>query len=411
MPRERLILLAPITPAPGGNGLAMRCELFRRAAGTRFEAATVVVPVAGAAPEPTDAAAVVVEPDPDRARAAVAGLIASAVWRRRLSVAGDLPRPARAASPGLAPGVAKAIAERLPGAEITAVHVMRSYLAPLGVAVAERLGVTRLTLDLDEDDAAFAASVGDAGGARAYTRLLDAFGDRFDAISASAAREAGAVAARHGLRVSQIPNAVELPDRPSRRRPPRQRAEISLLFVGNLSYWPNVDAARRLVSDVLPAVRRRLRRTVRLRLVGPCDAQIAGLAGPDVEVTGFVSNLGPVYAAADVVVVPLRFGAGTRIKLLEAFAHGVPVAASPLAAAGLDVGHGRHLLLAEDAEQLAAAVTEIVEHPGLAERLAAQGGALVRERYSTGAVIPIIIDFLAPRGSSAGTAPQPAVPL
>ena len=82
-------------------------------------------------------------------------------------------------------------------------------------------------------------------------------------------------------------------------------------------------------------------------MVGPHDAQLDRLAGPDVEVTGFVSDLDTVYAATDVVVVPLRLGAGTRIKLLEAFAHGVPVVASRVAAAGLERLDGRHLMVAD----------------------------------------------------------------
>jgi glycosyltransferase involved in cell wall biosynthesis len=129
-------------------------------------------------------------------------------------------------------------------------------------------------------------------------------------------------------------------------------------------------------------------------LVGPDDPQVAELAAPDVEVTGFVADLRSVYAAADVVVVPLRSGAGTRIKVLEAFAHRVPVVASPVAAAGLDVCHGRHLLLAEDAEAMAAAVAAIARNDELAERLVEEAGRLVRERYSTGAVIPVIAEFL-----------------
>ncbi len=94
-----------------------------------------MVPVAGAMPEGTDPAAVdvIVEPNPDRARAGLARLIGSRVWRQRLTAAGELPRPARPASPGLAEAVAEAVVERLPG-DIAAVHVMRSYLAPLGVA-------------------------------------------------------------------------------------------------------------------------------------------------------------------------------------------------------------------------------------------------------------------------------------
>jgi glycosyltransferase involved in cell wall biosynthesis len=389
--RPRLILLAPIRPAAGGNGLAMRCELFRRAAATRFEVCTVVVPVAGSLPAgaclaPAD---VTVAMDPDRARVGLSTLLANPVWRERLTVAGALPHPARAASPGLS----VAVVDALPADRFAALHAMRSYLAPLAVAVAEELEIGVLTLDLDEDDAAFAANFSEAD-ASAYQRLVESFGGRFDGVSASSAVDARSLAARHGLTVDYVPNAVEIPPGAQRSRATGGRRDVSLLFVGNLTYPPNVEAAERLVHDILPAVRRALDRPVMVSLVGEHHPHLARLAGPDVLLTGFVTDLGPVYAVADVVVVALASGAGTRIKLLEAFAHGVPVVASPVAAAGLEVTGGRHLLLAEDAEQVAAAVAAVVEDDGLAARLAQEAGRLVHERYSTSAVIPAIAQFL-----------------
>ena len=111
--------------------------------------------------------------------------------------------------------------------------------------------------------------------------------------------------------------------------------------------------------------------------------------------TGSVEDLRPVYAGADVVVVPLATGAGTRIKLLEAFAYGVPVVASSVAAAGLEVRDRVHLLLADDPDGMAAAVAAISKDSALAGRLTEAAGCLVRERYSTSSVIPLIDDFLA----------------
>jgi glycosyltransferase involved in cell wall biosynthesis len=80
-------------------------------------------------------------------------------------------------------------------------------------------------------------------------------------------------------------------------------------------------------------------------------------------------------------VVPLRAGGGTRLKILEAFAAGVPVVSTPLGAAGLEVVDGEHLLLAEDPGALAAATLRLIEDDDLAERLARQARSLVLERY------------------------------
>jgi glycosyltransferase involved in cell wall biosynthesis len=360
-----IVLLAPLPPAPTGNGLAMRTDLFRRAAA---DVRTVVVPVAGQLPDGVPTAPhVTVAPSPGAGRAAAVALLADPVWRDRLARAGEL--PARAASPALVDAVASVAVDVRP----IGLHVMRSYLAPLGAALAERLQVDWATLDLDEDEP----------GAE---RLVGVFGPLFDGLSAASAAEAEAIGARHGLAVTHIPNAVDVPA-------PRAEARSgtgSLVFVGNLTYAPNVAAAMTLVCDVLPELRRRLPRPVRALVVGPHDGSLAGLARADVDVTGFVPDLGAVYASADVVVVPLRTGAGTRIKLLEAFAHGVPVVASTVAAAGLDCKDGEHLLIADGAAETVAAVERLFADPELAQRLAAAARALVRMRYATDAVIPAV---------------------
>jgi polysaccharide biosynthesis protein PslH len=392
-------MLTPIEPAPTGNGLSMRAELFRRSAPPHADVQTLVVPVAGRLPRRSAGDLAVVTLDPSAARRGALALAAEPVWRRRLARAGSLPPTARAASPGLADAVVVSVRDRRP----FALHVMRAYLAPLGVAVAERLGAMWTTLDLDEDDAAFARSIDDSEGAAAYERLLDVFGPFFDGLSVASPDEAAAIGERHQLSVDHLPNAVLPSLAPLAPRGPEKRELPALLFVGNLTYPPNLDAVDLLVERILPAVRRRLGRRVRLTLVGPHDGRLDGLRAADVEVTGFVSDLAPFYGAADVVVVPLRSGAGTRIKLLEAFAHRVPVVASSVGAAGLEVRDGRHLLLADDCDRAAAAVEAVLTDGELAARLTDEAARLVRERYCTDAVVPAIRDFFARAAARAHT--------
>jgi glycosyltransferase involved in cell wall biosynthesis len=390
---ERLILLAPIEPAPSGNGLAMRTEVFRRSAAAGADVRTVVVPVAGCgSPDATRlTGVVVVPPDPVAARAGVTRLVGELAWRERLARAEPLPRLARAASPGLVDAVVRACR----GKGCVALHVMRSYLAPLGVAAAERLAPAWVTLDLDDDDATLAATFGDLEGAAAYDRLLAVFGGLFDGLSAASVPEAEAISRRHGLAVEYVANAVDLPEPGELRATAGAREEVSLLFVGNLTYAPNVEASRVLVEAILPRVQRRLDRPVRATLVGRHHPDLKRLAGPRVTLSGFISDLSPVYAAADVVVVPLKRGGGTRIKLLEAFAYGVPVVASRAAAAGLEVTGGRHLSFAEDPDEAATAIATILTAPTLAAELSAEGKRLVRDRYCTDVVVPEIREFFA----------------
>lgn len=389
-----MVLLAPIAPAAGGSGLAMRTELFRRAAELDHEVHVVVVPVAGGAPP---AQGTLVPCDPLQARAGMRSLLVEPAWRERLARVGRLPRAARAASPGLA----DAVADALGGLRADALHVARAYMAPLGVAVAERLGVAARTLDLDDDDvAAFAAVHGDRREARAYGRMIDVFAPLCGRLCAASASEARAIAARHGLPVEHVPNGVDIPASLARAPAP----ELRLLFLGNLTYAPNVEAARTLASELMPLLSERLAgRVVRATLAGEASPAVQRLASPSVRVLGFVAQLAPLYAASDVVLAPLRSGAGTRIKLLEAFAHRVPVVATPAAAEGLEVEHRRHLLLADDAAALVGAVAELAADPELARRLSERAARLVAERYSHEAVIPRIRAFL--MGASAAAQP------
>jgi glycosyltransferase involved in cell wall biosynthesis len=323
-------------------------------------------------------------------------LFGEAGWRERLGRAGWLPSLARAASPGFA----DVVVDTCRGGHAAGLHVMRSYLAPLGIAVAERLAPAWTTLDLDDDDAAVAASLGDQGAAAAYDRLLGVFAPLFDGLSAASAPEAQALSTRHRLDVEHIPNAVDLPEQDRTRRGADR--EVSILFVGNLTYVPNAQAAHALVEEILPRAQSRLGRAVRLTLVGHHHPELKRLAGPSVELAGYVSDLSAAYAGADVVVVPLTTGGGTRIKVLEAFAHGVPVVASPVAVAGLAVSNGRHLMLADDPDRTVAAIAAVVTAPALAAHLTEQAQKLVRARYCIDVVSPQIRDFFTRAATRAG---------
>ena len=98
--------------------------------------------------------------------------------------------------------------------------------------------------------------------------------------------------------------------------------------------------------------------------------------------TGQVPDVLPYFETADVFVVPLLHGGGTRLKILEAFAMGCPVVSTSKGAEGLAAVDGEHLLIAETAEALAESIERCLSDPGLAGRLAAAGRRLVGEEYS-----------------------------
>jgi glycosyltransferase involved in cell wall biosynthesis len=154
-----------------------------------------------------------------------------------------------------------------------------------------------------------------------------------------------------------------------------------LLFVGLLTYPPNVDAAGFLADVVLPAVRRRVPEA-ELRLVGRTGPEVDALGDrPGVTVVGRVDDLAPELAGAAVAVAPIRFGGGTRIKILEAFAHGIPVVTTTVGCEGLDVEPGRHLLIGDDPQTFAAACVRLLLDPARRRELASAASARFEERY------------------------------
>ncbi len=163
-----------------------------------------------------------------------------------------------------------------------------------------------------------------------------------------------------------------------------------LLYLGQFGYRPNEAAAVELVRDVLPLVRERVP-TAMVDLVGrnPTEA-VRALGGPGVDVMGEVDDILPSLHRARAMVVPLRAGSGTRLKILEAMAAGTPVVSTPLGAAGIDAVDGEHLLLAESAADLAAAAVRVLTDDALAIRLSEAARALVEERYDWQVFAPTV---------------------
>lgn len=187
-----------------------------------------------------------------------------------------------------------------------------------------------------------------------------------------------------------VPNSYDLADDGATRAP---GDEPVFTMVGLLTYPPNADAAAYFADVVLPVVRNRLPTAV-FQLVGRYDDVAGRLAGtPGVRLLGAVDDLDPVFASSTAVVVPLRAGGGTRIKILEAFARRVPVVSTALGCEGLEVRAGRELLVAESPEAFAAACIRVYEDAALAASLVEQGHALWESRYRAGDVRAQISDL------------------
>lgn len=196
--------------------------------------------------------------------------------------------------------------------------------------------------------------------------------------------EAAAVRALEPGVIARAVPAYALPPPLAPRDPPRS---VALIFVAGFLHQPNVDAAVWLVREIMPRIRA-AHPDVTLALVGSNPpSSVTALAGDDIEVTGFVSEeeLGKRYAMARIAVCPLRFGAGVKLKVVEAMSRGVPVVTTPIGAQGLD-GIEAVCDVAKDAEAVAAAVSRLLGDDELWAARSKAAAAFVAERFSPDAV-------------------------
>jgi glycosyltransferase involved in cell wall biosynthesis len=202
-----------------------------------------------------------------------------------------------------------------------------------------------------------------------------------DAIWVCSDDEAGLVREMApGANVWTVPNGVDTAAMAPRDdvRPVPGR----LVFFGRLDYFPNVDAIQHFAAEILP----RLSDVpdLELHLVGAAaTAEVRALAERTsrVRLIGRVDEVARVLASAAVVVVPLRVGGGTRIKILEALSMARPLVSTTIGAEGLRLGPGHDLLIADEPDDFARSVRELLNDPARAETLGRNGRETVRANY------------------------------
>jgi glycosyltransferase involved in cell wall biosynthesis len=230
-----------------------------------------------------------------------------------------------------------------------------------------------------------------------FERLAYAAMDRIVAVSE---QDAEIVRDRFGIdRVDVVDNGIEAGDYLHVRAGGRPD---SILFLGSLDWRPNLDAVRILLDRIFPAVRAAIP-TVRLQIVGrnapPWLIQKAHEVA-NVEVHSSVPDVRPFLADSGVLAVPLRIGGGSRLKILEALACGLPVVSTRIGAEGLHLKDGVHLAVVDSVEEIAGALVECIRQPGRARRLAEEGRRLVLREYNWA----VLANKLAAVWESCGTA-------
>lgn len=169
----------------------------------------------------------------------------------------------------------------------------------------------------------------------------------------------------------------------------------TLLFTGNMDYAPNVDAVVYFCAEILPLIRN-VHTKVRFVIAGqrPVEA-VKSLESEGVEVTGFIKDLASKYNEASVVVAPLRFGAGTQNKVLEAMAMGIPVVCSHIGFAGLGITQGQGAFMQQESSAFAQSVIKLLDDESLRRRTGAQGVAVMQERFGWDAIAAKLESYFA----------------
>jgi sugar transferase (PEP-CTERM/EpsH1 system associated) len=167
-------------------------------------------------------------------------------------------------------------------------------------------------------------------------------------------------------RITVVPTGVDTGQFCPGPQPEQEKPLV--VFVGAMDWEPNIDAAKYFCAEIWPLVLAKVP-DAKFRIVGRNpDRRVQALAGNTVEVTGRVLSVVEHLRAAAVVVVPLRVGGGTRLKIYEAMAVGKAVVSTSVGAEGLDVHHGRDMILADSPVEFAESVITLLRDPDLRSR-------------------------------------------
>lgn len=198
---------------------------------------------------------------------------------------------------------------------------------------------------------------------------------------------------KHRLNVFVLPNGFESPKRPFLFKKHSQKV---IGFVGILRYTPNAEGVEWFIKEVFPILLKS-EPTVRLRVAGRLPVEGLGIDHPQIDLLDFVEDLDSEMQNWDAMIVPLKVGGGTRLKILEAFSKQVPVISTHLGAYGIKAEHGRHFMLADDPVTFSDFCLQILRDRNLAEELTCNAYQLFQTNYTWSNVrneVDKIIEFV-----------------
>lgn len=393
MTKPSVVFLCPALPAFSGNGLAMRAAHQLRALSEIFSVHLLVIALYGGRNESPSREVLAHCASWKRIDTEVSAVMASdRSWRKWIDWGrGRLPIEWS----GWKPAHGKEIEAYFVETQCDSLWVFRFYLLPWARMWLDRGHTAWLDLDelesrAREREAQLLFRTGEHEAANRlkkdteiYRFLERRFLSRFRRVITASAVETKRLQDELKLfSVETWPNIVSVPAN-GELPAGKARAEWKLLFIGSLGHFPNREAIRFAAQEILPRLQGLVELPVKLCVAGTgADAHRAFFDDLSrIEWLGTVPDVAPIYAEADIVIVPLHAGGGTRIKILEAFAHRKAVVSTSIGAEGLEVVHDRELLLADGADEMATACAELLRSEEKRERLAAAGHAFVTAHH------------------------------
>jgi len=208
----------------------------------------------------------------------------------------------------------------------------------------------------------------------------------------SVADEQRLLAEQPDARTAVIPNAADVTFyRPDISHPKADGRTV--VYFGLLSTAPNIDGVLYFVEKIWPKIAE-AHPDARFKIIGgKPPAVLQALAGPRIELTGFVPDLRPHLAEAAAIVVPLRLGGGTRLKIVEAMSMGKAIVSTALGAEGIEATPGREIFIEDTPSGFSDATSRLLAHPHLADSIGASARMLAEQRYSWAGAASALEDF------------------
>lgn len=183
-----------------------------------------------------------------------------------------------------------------------------------------------------------------------------------------------------GTETAVIPNGVDISYFTKRKS---NKSDISkIIFIGSFNYFPNIDASKFFIKNIFTMIVKK-NPMIRFLFVGKGSELLKREYNkyPNIEFTGYVDDTRK-YMNNSIFIVPLRIGGGTRIKILEAMAMGIPVVSTSIGAEGLEVKNNRDILIADNPRDCAEKVNRLIKDVRLREKLSVNGRKVVEQKYS-----------------------------